>query len=137
MTALLDSLPAIVDIPNGVIVWKPPRTRRSAHWPRPNGCEDLGSYLVLRQLDLPGLDDDGLRDQLAIARHLLGAVLARSGSRLAEQWLRERLAAIGNEMRTRLEPPGRERRTAPVSRYEPVQALVSRPSGLVPVRRVR
>lgn len=100
----------LVDVPDAIIVWKPTRNRRSPHWPMPNGCDDLASFEVLRHLDLPGLGDDALRDQLVIARHLLGAVLVRSGSPLAEVWLRERIAAIGDEVRERQAPAHRDPR---------------------------
>lgn len=95
----------LVDVPDVAVVWRPERSPRSRHWPRPDPCRDLDSFIVLRHLDLPGLDDDGLRDQLVIGRHALGSLLTRPRPGLGEAWARERLAAINAEMRERQAPP--------------------------------
>lgn len=84
--------------------WRPAHNRRSPHWPRPNECDDLASFEVLRHRDLILLDDAALRDQLALGRFLLGSVLSRSSSKLAESWLRQRIAAISDELRARIDP---------------------------------
>lgn len=119
---------AIVPVPSLIIDWRPERNRRSRHWPMPDPCADLNSYIVYWQLDVPELDVDGLRDQRALSRYLLGSLLAHRGSRVAEHWLRERLAAIADERQRRRPATTRAHTRATGEQGQPA------PAGFQPVR---